>query len=171
MCAVFLPVAAVCRCAESFSERRVSLLRGAVRGTFFKPSLPAQLVENSDTCKVGTVSWWSMHVCLLKVGRCPACAWCIGVGAPGSCVSRMHAVLWSNTMCASKGICAVAPPPAPPRPSRGELAPLPPLFSWARGVFTAVSPLPFQPLYHNPTNVAGLGAPILSLFAFTTGGC
>lgn len=37
---------------ESFSERRTSLLRGAVRGTFFKPALPAQLVENSEACKV-----------------------------------------------------------------------------------------------------------------------
>jgi hypothetical protein len=58
---------AVCvAAAESFSERRVSLLRGAVRGTFFKPALPAQLVENSDTCKVGsTVSVASSWCCML----------------------------------------------------------------------------------------------------------
>lgn len=37
---------------ESFSERRINLLRGAARGTFFKPALPAQLVENSEMCKV-----------------------------------------------------------------------------------------------------------------------
>lgn len=39
-------------CAESFSERRINLLRGAIKGTFFKPLLPAQLVENSEMCKV-----------------------------------------------------------------------------------------------------------------------
>ncbi|GBF87561.1 translocase of chloroplast-like protein [Raphidocelis subcapitata] len=37
---------------ESFSDRRVSLLRGAVRGPFFRPALPAVIVENSDTCQV-----------------------------------------------------------------------------------------------------------------------
>jgi hypothetical protein len=45
LCAIF-------GCAESFSERRINLLRGAARGTFFKPALPAQLVENSEMCKV-----------------------------------------------------------------------------------------------------------------------
>jgi hypothetical protein len=30
----------------------VALLRKAVRGTFFKPALPAVIVENSDACKV-----------------------------------------------------------------------------------------------------------------------
>eukprot|EP00879_Flechtneria_rotunda_P017862 GHRR01018722.1.p1 GENE.GHRR01018722.1~~GHRR01018722.1.p1 ORF type:complete len:386 (+),score=140.67 GHRR01018722.1:145-1302(+) len=37
---------------ETFSDRRIALLRGAVRGLFFKPALPAQLVENSEACKV-----------------------------------------------------------------------------------------------------------------------
>lgn len=37
---------------ETFSERRISLLRKAVRGAFFKPALPAVIVENSEACKV-----------------------------------------------------------------------------------------------------------------------
>ncbi|KAF6261872.1 TOC34m [Scenedesmus sp. NREL 46B-D3] len=37
---------------ETFSERRVALLRRAVRGAFFKPALPAVIVENSEACKV-----------------------------------------------------------------------------------------------------------------------
>eukprot|EP00775_Hariotina_reticulata_P004681 gene4681-4934_t len=37
---------------EVFSQRRINLLRKAVQGTFFKPALPAVLVENSEACKV-----------------------------------------------------------------------------------------------------------------------
>lgn len=37
---------------ESFSDRRVGLLRKAVRRPLFGPALPAVVVENSDTCKV-----------------------------------------------------------------------------------------------------------------------
>ena len=49
---MLLPSVSRRRTTESFTERRVSLLRGAVRCAFFKPALPAQLAENSDTCKV-----------------------------------------------------------------------------------------------------------------------
>ncbi|KAF8061109.1 TOC34 [Scenedesmus sp. PABB004] len=38
--------------AETFTERRIALLRRAVRGTFFKPALPAALAENGEACKV-----------------------------------------------------------------------------------------------------------------------
>jgi hypothetical protein len=38
---------------ETFADRRVALLRGAVRGPLFRPALPAVVVENSETCKVG----------------------------------------------------------------------------------------------------------------------
>ena len=37
---------------ESFSERRVDLLRRAVRSLLFKPELPAVLLENGEGCKV-----------------------------------------------------------------------------------------------------------------------
>jgi len=41
---------------RNVSERRINLLRKAMRGRFFKPALPAVLVENSDACKVNTCS-------------------------------------------------------------------------------------------------------------------
>ncbi len=36
--------------AESFSRRRQQLLRAAIRRPLFRPSLPAALIENSETC-------------------------------------------------------------------------------------------------------------------------
>jgi len=56
--------------SESFSERRTSLLRGAVRGTFFKPALPAQLVENSEACKVNEPQHLYLCLCLAGRGLC-----------------------------------------------------------------------------------------------------
>jgi hypothetical protein len=38
---------------EGFADRRTGLLRGAVRRPLFRPALPAVIVENSETCKVG----------------------------------------------------------------------------------------------------------------------
>lgn len=50
------PSVSICPLTDSFADRRVKLLRGAVRRPLFRPALPAALVENSPSCPTSSDS-------------------------------------------------------------------------------------------------------------------